>query len=196
MANGLKKHGITAETLKNLMFSAGTYYKNLKYLEGAWSGTVLGATSGGGGVNIEPEYMDAELDGANVALKGGKFKVGEVGKMKVNMTEFTENAISTALHLEKETTNTVEGYTVYKTKAQLEDEDYLENVAFVGNLVDGRQAIVIMENALCTSALELEAKKKEQATYELEFACHADLEELSNIDTLPIYVYFPVTASV
>lgn len=193
---GLKKHGITADTLKNLMFSAGTYYKNLKFADTAWDGTVLGATSGGGGITIEPEYVDAELDGASVALKGAKFKVGEAGTMKVNMTEFTENAISSALHLEKDTSKTVSGYTVYKTKAQITDADYLENVAFVGNLVDGRQAIVIMENALCTSALELEAKAKEQATYELEFTCHAELTEEGNIDVLPIYVYFPETATV
>ena len=133
----LKKHGITADTLKNLMFSAGTYYKNLKYSGNEWTGTVLGATSGGGGVTIEPEYIDVELDGAQVAIKGGKVKVGEVGKMKVNMTEFTENAISSALHLEKDASKAVAGYTTYKTKAQLTDEDYLENVAFVGNLIDG-----------------------------------------------------------
>ena len=73
----LKSHGITAETPKNLLFSAAVLYKNLKWSETQWQGTVLGATSGGTKVSIAQEYMDAELDGATVKIKGAKNKVGE-----------------------------------------------------------------------------------------------------------------------
>lgn len=193
---GLKKHGISAITLGNLMFSAGTYYRNLKLTSDTWSGTVLGATSGGGGVTIEPTYESVELDGAHVAIKGGKIKTGEVGKIKMNMTEFTEGVIVPALHLVKSSTQDGEDYTKYETKSMLEDSDYDENIAFVGNLTDGRFAIVIMENALCISALELDPEDKKQATFEFEYECHAEVDENSNLDKLPIYVYFPKTTEV
>ena len=46
---GLKKHGITSETIKNMILGAGVIYKNLKYEKpsNSWTGTPLGATSGG-----------------------------------------------------------------------------------------------------------------------------------------------------
>lgn len=195
MAEGLKKHGITSATLENLMFSAGVYYKNLKWASNAWTGTPLGATSGGGKLNIEPEYVDAELDGATVAVKGAKQKLGEAGSMEINMTEFAEGLITEALHLEKDSSKTVTGFNVYKTKAALTDDDYLENIAFVGNLVDGRFVIVVMENSICTSALELEPKNKTQATFALTYECTADVSQ-DDLTVLPIWVYFPQVAAV
>lgn len=233
----LKTHGITSATPQNLMFSAGAYYKNLKWgahyeivakgtesakevveseadgekvnladvtptcpeakvgdyvkqeTEG-WYGQILGATSGGGKLTIEPEYLDAELDGATVLVKGCKNKVGETASMEINFTEVREGVFVDALHLEKDETKEYTGYTAYKTKALLEDKDYLENIAFVGLLNDGRNVICIMENALCTGALELEPKNKTQATYASTFTCHADLlqEDLMHV---PVFIYFP-----
>lgn len=189
---GLKTHGITEATLQNLMFSAGAYYKNLKVPEsdGAWTGTPLGATSGGGGLTVEPEYITAELDGATVTVKGATQKVGEVGTMKINLTEFTEGLVADALHLVEDKTSKVTGFKKYKTKALIDDSDYLENIAFVGKLTDGRQVIVIMENAICLSAFELDTKDKEQAVYELEMTCTADITQ-EDLNHLPIHIYFP-----
>lgn len=38
---GLKKHGITSETIKNMILGAGVIYKNLKYEKSSndWTGT-------------------------------------------------------------------------------------------------------------------------------------------------------------
>lgn len=188
----LKSHGITAETPKNLLFSAAVLYKNLKWSETQWQGTVLGATSGGTKVSIAQEYMDAELDGATVKIKGAKNKVGEEASATGNFTEITEGILVDALHLEKVTDPTVKGFSHYKTKSLLVDEDYLENIGIVGTLNDGRQCIVIMENALCTSAFELDTKNKTQATYECVFECHATFEQ-DALNYLPIHIYFPTT---
>ncbi|MDO4377984.1 MAG: hypothetical protein Q4C64_02375 [Erysipelotrichia bacterium] len=186
----LKTHGITADTPKNLMFSAGTFYKNLEYKTNAWTGTVLGATSGGGKLSITPEYINAELDGATVAVKGAKFKVGETATIEANFTEVMEGRVVDALHLVEDTTATVTGYKVYKSKAILTDDDFLKNVAFVGTLTDGKQVIVILPNALCTSAFELEGKNKTQATYACTFECHADITQ-DDLYHLPYEIYFP-----
>ena len=79
----LKKHGITSQTIKNLVLGAGVIYKNLKYASNDWTGTVLGATSGGIKFNYEAQWLDIEVDGATVLVKGiSKQKIGESATLK------------------------------------------------------------------------------------------------------------------
>lgn len=192
-ATGLKNHGITEETVQNLMFSAGAYYKNLKVPTSTtekWTGTPLGATSGGGGFTVKPNYEQLQLDGATVAVKGTYVKNGEVASMKMNMTEFTEGVVVGALHLVEDTKANITGYKKFVSKANLEEDDYLENIAFVGKLIDGRQVIVVMENAICVGAFEVDPKNGSQATYELEYQCTADITQ-DDLEHLPYHIYFP-----
>ena len=193
---GLKSHAITAETPKNLLFSAAVFYKNLKYdSEKGWNGTVFGATSRGTKFSIAPEYTDAELDGATVLVRGSKIKTGETASIEAQVTEFTEGIIVDCLHLVEDEGNTVNGYKVYKSKRSLDDEDYLENMGIVGTLVSGEQIIVILPNALVTSAFEVETKNKEQATYSIVAECHASFEQ-EDLEHLPYEIYYPQTPAV
>ena len=72
------KHGISATTPENIPFGAGTYHKNLVWDKETkrWTGTLIGATNGGGKVSIEGEYVDLEVDGALVLFKGQTVKTG------------------------------------------------------------------------------------------------------------------------
>ena len=67
---GLKKHGITSETIKNMILGAGVIYKNLKYEKpsNGWTGTPLGATSGGLKFNYEAPIILTALMGYIVWL--------------------------------------------------------------------------------------------------------------------------------
>lgn len=187
----LKTHGITAESVKNLLFSAGTIYKNLKYTEGTgWQGIVLGATNGGIKLAITPEYAKPELDGASVAVKGAIIKTGETATLESSMTELTENIIKDSLHLVEDTTKTIQGYKAYTSKRSLTESDYLENVAYVGTLVSGKQIIVILDNAICTSAFEIQGQNKTQATYTITFECTASFEQ-TDLEHLPYRIYYP-----
>lgn len=189
----LAKHGITENTPSELMFSAATIYKNLTFASNDWTGTVLGATSGGSKWSLVEEFMDAEVDGAKVKVKGLKVKVGETGIVEVNMTEFKEDVIVNALHLVEDTTGTaVAGYKKYKTKAAIADTDYLENIAVVGWLTSGKACILILPNAFCTSGIEAEPKDKEQAVFTLTFEAHADITD--DLDHLPVEIYYPTAA--
>lgn len=68
---GLKKHGITSETIKNMILGAGVIYKNLKYEKASsgWTGTPLGATSGGLKFNYEAQ-IKLQVEKANKILNG------------------------------------------------------------------------------------------------------------------------------
>lgn len=191
----LKKHGITTETIKKMILGAGVIYKNLKYnSEGSggpgWEGTVLGATSGGIKFSWEATWLDIEIDGATVLVKGvSKQKVGEAASIEGQMTELTEDILVTAMHLvedESEDTN----YTKYVSKENVDEDDYLENIAYVGTLSNGDNVIIILPNAICTEAFELETKNSEQTTFAVKFDCTADLEN-DSLNKLDIAIYYP-----
>ena len=188
----LQKHGITTTTPSELMFKAGVVYKNLKFEGDEWTGTVLGATSGGSKFSLVEEFADAEVDGAFVKFKGGKVKINETGTLETNMTEFKEDVLKEALHLVEDATKTVAGYKCYTTKGLVGENDYLENIAFVGELTSGKQIIFILPNAFCTSGVEIEPKDKEQATFALTFEAHADIT--GDLDHLPVEIYYPQNA--
>lgn len=188
----LKKHGITAETIKKLILGAGVIYKNLKYVENDWTGEPLGATSGGIKFNWEAQWLDVEVDGATVLVKGvSKQKVGESASIEGQMTEMTEDILVTALHLVKSTSEDT-NYVKYVSKENITEEaDYLENIAYVGTLSNGKNIIIILPNALCTEAFELETKNAEQTTFAVKFECTADLQN-DTLNKLDIQLYYPM----
>ena len=189
----LKKHGITFETIKKLILGAGVIYKNLRYdaTTSDWTGEVLGATSGGIKFTWEAQWLDIEVDGATVLVKGvSKQKVGESASIEGQMTEMTEDVLITALHMVQATSEDT-NYTKYVTKENItEEDDYLENIAYVGTLSNGENIIIILPNALCTEAFELETKNAEQTTFSVKFECTADLEN-DTLNKLDIELYYP-----
>lgn len=189
----LKTHGITENTVKQMMFKGGAYYKNVKIQTNELTGTVMGATSGGGKITIEPNYLDPELDGSSVKIRGAKAKLGETATMEINFVEITADIIAKGLAMKKEEVSDLTGYDKYVSKGTIDDTEYLDNVAFVGELNSGKQAVVIMENAFCTGSTELETKYGEQAAFAQTYEGHASPDQ-DTFDHLPITMYFPTAA--
>lgn len=191
------RNGITENTVKNILFGAGTIHKGLKYTAGSGSeagswnfkDTVVGATNGGSKLSIVPELYDVPVDGANVLVKNLKVKTGEAATMEVNFAELTEEIIKAAT-IGETTTSDVSTHNLIKSKADIAVGDYWENVAFVGRTLDGKNIIAILENALVTSGLEQEGKNKEGAVGTYTFTCHAD-DSGDTFDVLPWKIYYP-----
>lgn len=184
------KHGVSEDTVKNIPFGAGTIHKNLKYLNQAWNfeNSIVGATSGGSKFSIKPEYTSIDIDGANVDFVGGDVKTGETATMDVNWAELSPDIIKTALNA-VEGTSDDENFTLIESKPNISKGDYWENIAFVGKTLDDRDIIVIMDNALCTSGMEMEGKKKAQGVLATSFKCNAGIT--SDLDKLPYHIYYP-----
>lgn len=186
------KTGVTQNTPKNILFGAGTIHKNVKFDPDtkAWNfeSSIIGATSGGSKITIQPEMTDIEVDGAMVAVKGLKVKTGETAEMEINFIEMTEDILKSAV-IGQDGTSADDAYDLIESKARIEEGDYLDNIAFVGQTLEGKNIIVIMDNALCTSGLETEGQNKEAGVGTYTFACHADLT--SDLDTLPYHIYYP-----
>ncbi len=182
--------GVTANTPKNILFGAGTIHKGLTYTTSAWNFTesLVGATSGGSKLSIIPEITKVEVDGALVPAKGLTVKTGEAATMEINFIELTEDIIK-ASTIGKAGTSEDTNYSAIVSKADIEEGDYWENIAFVGKTLDGKNIIAILENALCTSGFEQEGKNKEGAVGKYTFESHAELT--SDLDTLPWKIYYP-----
>lgn len=183
------KHGVSSTTPGNILLGAGTYHRGLTYTDGKWTGTCIGATSGGGKINIAGELMDIELDGALVKVKGLTVKQGGTASAEVSYAELSNDVLKLGTLFE-EGTSSVDGYTLLQDKAHIEEGDYVENFGFVGMTADGsKQIIVIFENALCTSGLALEPKNKENAVVKLTLEAYAGID--GDLDTLPVKIYYP-----
>lgn len=184
------KTGVSANTPKNILFGAGTIHKGLKYTTNTWNfaNSIVGATSGGSKLSIIPEVTKVEVDGALVAAKGLSVKTGETATMEINFIELTEDIIKSAT-LGQAGTSDDTNYNVIVPKADIQEGDYWENIAFVGKTLNGENIIAILENAICTSGFEQEGKNKEGAVGKYTFECHAELT--GDLDTLPWKIYYP-----
>jgi hypothetical protein len=187
------KNGVTTSTPKNILFGAGTIHKGLKYST-TWNfvESIVGATSGGSKLSIVPEVYEVPVDGALVSAKGLTVKNGEVATLEVNFAELTEDIIKAAT-IGMTATSEDATYNAIVSKANIEEGDYWENIAFVGKTLEGKNIIAILENVLCTSGFEQEGKNKEGAVGKYTFKCHAELD--SDLDTLPWKIYYPKTTA-
>ena len=185
------KHGVSETTPKNILIGAGTFHKGLKWEGGKWSGTCIGATSGGGKVSIEGEYLDIELDGALVLVKGLTVKQGGKASMEASIAELSGDNIKMATNF-TEGESDAEGYALYVDKPNIDEGDYVDNFGFVGKTANGaKDIIIIFESSLCKSAFELEPKNKDKAVLKVVMEAYA--ENAGDLDTLPVKIYYPNT---
>ena len=191
MYEELKSSGITADTPKNIMLGAGTIHKGLAFADGKWNfeESLIGATSGGSKFSIVPEFMDIEVDGALVKVKGLRQKVGETATMEVNFIEMTPELLKMCVVGDVAESADYEGYSEITSRARLNENDYIENLGYVGKKTDGTPIIIIFEQAICTSGLEVEGKNKEAGVFAGTFECVADISP--EADTLPWRILYP-----
>lgn len=190
-----KSSGITQNTPKTVMLGAGTIHKGLTFSSGTWNfeESLICATSGGSKLSIVPEFYDVPVDGALVKVKGLTVKVGETATLEINPIELTGEILKMAVIANSAVSETATGYTELTSRAIINAGDYLENMGYVGKTIDGTPIIIIFDNALCTSGLELEGKNKEAAIPKFVFECFADLSP--EADTLPWHIYYPTPAA-
>lgn len=195
----LPKHGITKATPSNIPLGAGVWFKGLEYQEGTgWTGTVLGATSGGSSIKITPEVLDIEVDGAVALAKGLAVMQGGTGEAEVNFAELNADVLKMATLGEivpGESENAIEGFDCIQTKNAITEGDYVQNLGFVGETADkSKQIVVIFDFALCKSGFQLDPKNKENAVVKATFTAYGDLE--TDLDRVPVRIYYPKEATV
>lgn len=180
---------ITTATPDGILFGAGTVRYGFKVDEAGKptaQGTIMGCTSGGSKLAITPNIVDIEIDQSLVARKGTKVKQGETATMEINLTQIRSDDVD-KITLGKSIAGT--GCKVVTSSETILDSHYYDDFAFVGLTASGKPVFVIFKNALCTSGIELEAKKSAQAAPTVTFECLADLASGEN--TLPYKIVWP-----
>lgn len=190
-----KSSGITENTPKTVMLGAGTIHKGLAFAENAWNfqESLICATSGGSKLSIVPEFYDVPVDGALVKVKGLTVKVGETATLEINPIEMKPEILNMAVIGDEKSSTTATGYKEMTSRAIINEGDYVKGLGYVGKTIEGKPIIIIFDNALCTSGLELEGKNKEAAVPKFTFECYADLSP--EADTLPWHIYYPDEAT-
>lgn len=202
LGDEFKSSGITENTPKTVMLGAGTIHKGLTFTAGKSGGTgswnfeesLICATSGGSKLSIVPEFYDVPVDGALVKVKGLTVKVGETATLEINPVELTPEVLKMAVIGDEKSSTTATGYNEITSRAIISAGDYVSKLGYVGKTIEGKPIIIIFDNALCTSGLELEGKNKEAAVPKFTFECFADLSP--EADTLPWHIYYPTPTSV
>ena len=186
-------NGISAKTIENIQFGAGTIHKGLKYTTNTWNfdESCVGATKGGSSLKITPSFYKIEPDGSTVAIKQFNKKIGEVATLEVNFLELTKDLIKSAT-IGQDGTSADTNFDLIESKDAIAEGDYWENIAFVGETADGENIIVILDNALCTSGLALDSQNNAESVGKYTFECHADANE--SLTTLPWHIYYPKRA--
>lgn len=151
----------TAKTPKHLLLDAGVFAKNYDvsktYAQNVEAGNIIGATQGGGTFNAVPTIRDISVDGVRGKVKG----LRHVSCWDVNMTmkllEASEESAKLALGAaEVDDADKPTGYKSVKGKSDIEDDDYIDNVAWIGCLSGATEPVIILvHNALGTSGLAL-----------------------------------------
>lgn len=193
---GLKKTGYTDKTSDRYVINAATIYTGLTFTpETGFTGDLMGATSGGVTLTIEQEYRDIEVDGTgHVKVKGNKVLESGNATITANMKEITAETIRRSLNgsiADAKASEAPIGYKIIKSKRFLEDSDYLENIAIAGRLSGTNQPVIaILDNALCTSGLEMGTEDNNEAVIEQVYEAHATEEQL-NSDEMPWRIFYP-----
>ncbi|MEG0418550.1 hypothetical protein [Gordonibacter sp.] len=149
-------------------------------------GTVFGATKGGGKVSIKPNLVPLDFDCRNVKAVGDYVKAGEEATMEAPFTELL------AADVAKYLIGTVTDKTTAKIVESSEvvaDGHYIKGLAYIGRSASGKKMIVVFDNAICTSGIELEGKKAEQGAPTVTFECLAAAGTTE--DKLPWHVIWP-----
>lgn len=195
----LRKTGYSQTTADNYLINAATVFTGVKYTaEEGFTGEIHGATSGGVTLTIEQTYRDIEVDGTgHMKLKNNKILEAATATVTANVKEITAEAIRRSLNgiiADVAAAEGPEGYKVIRTKRMLEDSDYLENIAIAGTLSGTNEPVIaILDNALCTSGLELGTEDNNEAVIEQTYEAHASVEQLDR-DEFPWRILYPDTS--
>ncbi|MBT2656617.1 hypothetical protein J7E81_15465 [Bacillus sp. ISL-18] len=172
----IQTNGLTANTPLNYLMDAGAIYKNLIYTPatGEFTGTLLGATSGGNEFALAQEIRHIEVDGVKGQFKGNSVIDSEIPSLTVNLKEVT--AQNLALAIAGSTTTSDTNYDIITSKGKIELTDYLDNIAFVGRISGSAKPIVIViDNAISLEGLTISTSDKGEAVIPVVFTGHEEV---------------------
>ena len=187
------------ETFENLQLNAGITLVNFDYSNIAdaaalktaiaaakTAGTkLLGATRGGGTFTMTREIRQVEADGVRFRFVGSEIVDSADAYLSETLIEVTPEHIKNVIG---NADVTVSGSkTTVKIRTAIEDEDYLENLVWIGDTSKGF-VLICLYNALNTADFTLTFADKNEGTINCEF--HAHQGDVDDFDEVPCEIVF------
>ena len=197
--------GLRAATFNNIQLNAGIFVLNGDYssivnattlataIANLKAGTtsalgtgakLLGATRGGGSFRVSRETRVVDADGKRYGFKGDTVVDSVDAQLSTTMIEITLENIKNALPGAAITGSSPKR--TLKLATAIATTDYLTNICWIGDTMDGKLILVCLQNALNQSDLELAFQDKGEGTVAVEF--HAKQASVDNYDYAPFEV--------
>ena len=191
---------IRTEAFQNLQLNAGVFLVNFAHnnindadaLKSAINTAlatptnILGVTRGGGSFTVTREIRTPDVDGMRYPFKGADFVDSVDAYMSGTLLEVVPNNFKLLLGTGDVATSgkktTVTMHTAIGTS------DYITNLAWVGDLADGRCVLIELDNAFNTADFNLSFSDKGEGTMTFEF--HARQANVNDYDNAPFRVIF------
>jgi hypothetical protein len=155
----------TAPDDNDIFLGEGVFYRD----HGEAGERILGATAGGSKFEIMKEVRAIPVDGAYGEVKGLRRYTRYVPSFTVNLLKIDYLTLTDGVNADYSD----EGdYKEVTFRINLEDTDYLDNVTFVGNKLDGKACVIKIENVLNDGNIELEHKEKDELVSEMMYTGH------------------------
>lgn len=192
---------LRTETFRSLQLNAGmalvnfdlSDYDDADELKTALSAAItagtglLGATRGGGTFTITREIRQVEADGTRFRFVGSEIVDSADAYLSTTLIEITPTHLKQVLG-NVDITDSQSGLKHTLTlRTAFEDEDYLENVVWVGDTSEGFVAIEL-KNALNTADFTFTFADKNEGTVNVEY--HAHQGNVSDYEELPVKIVF------
>jgi hypothetical protein len=179
--NNLQYFATVVPTPKNVALGEGVVYFNYdnSTTPPAGSNVLVGATRGGSTFSREGEIKSLEFDGKRGEVKGFRRKINGGASLTVNALEIVNAENLTKFYAGLQVDESNVDYDVITAKKQIDDTDYIDNVAFVGETLTGEEIVIIIKNALGDGAMELALEDKEEVVAEVQFTAHADATDIA-----------------
>jgi hypothetical protein len=156
----------TVPSATDILLGEGIIYKNY----GVAGSAIIGATRGGGKLEITKKINEMKYDGAYGLTKTlrryDRFEV----KLTVNFLKINYVNLAYGLPVTIADGTDVDGtYKKLTFDMDIVAADVLSNVAFVGQKDDGKQCIIIVDNALNIDNINMDFKEKDELTSEMTY---------------------------
>lgn len=184
----LKTTGFTNNSTNHFIVDAGAVYLNVEFNEttGEFTGDLLGATSGGNEFVVNQEVREIEVDGLKGRGKGLQAVTFMNPDLTVNLKELSAKNLATVIAGGKVAEGN-EFYDVLTSKGKIEDSDYIDSVALVGNVTGSDKPIVIvLYNVLSIEGLEMSFEDDNEVVVPVTFGGHYD-----ETQQVPYKIYLP-----
>jgi hypothetical protein len=154
-------------TDNDILLGEGVFYADY----GEVGEAIIGATRGGSKLEVERVIREMPFDGAYGPHKGLRRYERYAPKFTVNLLKMTYLSLSYGMPCD---TSDEGNYHELVFRLNIEDADYLTNIAFVGKKHDGKPCIIIIYNALNDGNISLDFKEKDEVVGEMQYTGHYD----------------------